>query len=66
MIRSAILTISDRCSEGKQEDLSGLEIEKILKENNFEVCTKRIVPDEVDRIIADLIYFSDEAETWPS
>ncbi|MHC4781917.1 MAG: MogA/MoaB family molybdenum cofactor biosynthesis protein [Planctomycetota bacterium] len=39
MIRSAILTISDRCSEGKQEDLSGLEIEKILKENNFEVCT---------------------------
>ena len=62
MIRSAILTISDRCSEGKQEDLSGPVIEKILKENNFEVCTKRIVPDEVDRISADLIYFSDEAE----
>ena len=62
MIRSAILTISDRCSEGKQEDLSGPVIEKILKENNFEVCTKRIVPDEVERISADLIYFSDEAK----
>ena len=62
MIKTAILTISDRCSEGKQEDLSGPAIEEILKENNFEVCTKRIVPDEVDRISADLIYFSDEAE----
>ncbi|MHC4290594.1 MAG: molybdopterin adenylyltransferase [Planctomycetota bacterium] len=62
MIRTAILTISDSCSEGKQEDLSGPAIEKILKENDFEVCTKRIIPDEADRISADLIYFSDEAK----
>ena len=62
MIKTAILTISDRCSEGKQEDLSGPAIEEILKENNFEVCAKRIIPDEADRIRAGLIYFSDEAE----
>jgi molybdopterin adenylyltransferase len=62
MIRSAILTISDRCSEGRQEDASGPAIEKILKENDFEVCAKRIVPDEVDRISAELICFSDEVE----
>ena len=62
MIRAEILTISDRCSEGKREDLSGPAIESILKEKNIKVCTLRIAPDEAGRICADLIDFSDEAK----
>ncbi|MHC4236694.1 MAG: molybdopterin adenylyltransferase [Planctomycetota bacterium] len=62
MIKTAILTISDSCSEGKQKDLSGPAIEEILKENNYEVCTKRIIPDETDRISAELIDLSDEVK----
>ena len=62
MIKAAILTISDSCSQGLQEDLSGATIENILKENDFEVIDKRIVPDEADRISAELIQFADEAK----
>jgi molybdenum cofactor synthesis domain-containing protein len=61
MIKAAILTISDSCSKGKRADVSGQTIEDILRENNFEVCDKRIVADETERITAELIYFSDEA-----
>ena len=62
MIKTAILTISDRCSKGKQQDLSGQAIADILKDNNFEVYDMRIVPDEADRIGAELIFLSDEAK----
>jgi molybdenum cofactor synthesis domain-containing protein len=53
MIKAAILTISDSCSQGMQEDLSGQIIEDILIENKFEVSDKRIVPDQVDEISAE-------------
>ena len=62
MIKAAILTASDSCSQGTQEDLSGQTIEDILLENSFEVFDKRIVPDEIDRISAELIYFADDAK----
>ncbi len=61
MIKAAILTISDSCSKDKQKDISGQTIKDILKENSFDVCEKRIVADEAERITAELIYFSDEA-----
>ena len=61
MIKAAILTVSDSCSQGVQEDLSGQTIEDILAENSFEVFDKRIVSDEIGEIIAELIYFADKA-----
>ena len=62
MIKAAVLTISDSCSKGQQKDISGQTIKDILKDNNFEVCDRRIVADEVERITAELIYFSDKAK----
>ena len=62
MIKAAILTVSDSCSQGLHEDLSGAAIENILKENGFEVVDKRIVPDEIDKISSELIYFADKAK----
>ena len=62
MIKAAILTISDSCSKGQREDLSGQTIKDILKGNNFDVCDKRIVADESERIVSELIDFSDKAE----
>ncbi len=62
MIKAAVLTISDSCSKGQQEDISGQTINDILKENNFEVSEKKIIADETERITDELIYFSDEAE----
>lgn len=62
MIKAAILTVSDSCSQGVQEDLSGQTIEDILMENSFEVFDKRIVPDEIGQISTELIYFADKAK----
>ncbi len=62
MIKAAILTVSDSCSQGLHEDISGAAIENILKENGFEVVDKRIVPDEIDKISSELIYFADKAK----
>ena len=60
MIRAAILTVSDSCSEGTRDDLSGPAIKEILEANEFEVCQTEIVPDDHDAIINELEYFADE------
>ncbi len=60
MIRAAILTVSDSCSEGTREDLSGPAIKEILEANKFEVCQTEIVPDDHDAIANELEYFADE------
>ena len=59
-IRTAILTISDMCSQGKRADLSGQTIEDMLPEDKFEICEKTIVPDEYETIIKTLKRSSDE------
>ncbi|MHC4423762.1 MAG: MogA/MoaB family molybdenum cofactor biosynthesis protein [Planctomycetota bacterium] len=61
MIKTAVLTISDSCSKGQREDISGRAIRDILTKNGFEVCEKRVVADDGEKIAAELIYFSDEA-----
>jgi molybdopterin adenylyltransferase len=54
-VRVAVITISDRASRGEYEDLSGPEIERLLREGlpGAEV-SRRIVPDETPRILAAL------------
>jgi len=54
MIRVAILTISDTCSQGKREDISGRTIQEILSRDLFEVGEKRILPDDRDALAAEL------------
>ena len=61
MIRAAILTISDSCSQVKREDVSGRTIADMLAEEKFEICEKRIVADDLKTIANELKYFSDKA-----
>ena len=58
-IRTAILTISDKCSQGKREDKSGRIIEEMLPEDTYEVCQKTIIPDDYGTITRTLRQFSD-------
>ena len=60
MIKVAILTVSDSCSQNKKEDLSGPAIKQMLDINSFEVCEYEIIADEQDKIAAQLIEFADE------
>lgn len=55
-IKVGILTLSDRASRGEYEDKSGVKIKEILSswiENEVEYVY-RIIPDELDEIVANL------------
>jgi molybdenum cofactor synthesis domain-containing protein len=62
MIRAAILTISDSCSQGEREDVSGRTIADMLAEDTFEICEKRIVADDLKMIADELKCLSDRAD----
>ncbi len=59
MIRVAILTVSDSCAAGTREDISGPTIQKMLAHDLFEVCEKRVLPDERDALAAELRRLAD-------
>ena len=59
-IKIAVLTISDSCTEGNREDVSGQTIVDMLPEDTFEVCEKKIVADDHEAIVNVLKSFSDE------
>ena len=60
MIKVAILTISDSCSKGQREDISGQTIKDVLPKDKFEICEYKIVADEHRSIKEALINYSDE------
>jgi molybdopterin adenylyltransferase len=59
MIKTAILTISDSCSNGTREDLSGQTIIDMLLKNEFQVIQKKIIPDDLKKIANELTHFAD-------
>ena len=61
-IKVAVLTISDSCTEGSREDVSGQTIVEILPEETFEMREKKIVPDDYQAIARALKKFSDEQD----
>jgi molybdopterin adenylyltransferase len=50
LIRTAILTVSDRASRGEYEDESGRILREGLPDDTYEIVESRIVPDEVGEI----------------
>jgi len=60
MIRTGILTISDKGSKGERADGTGPAIRDALESAEYKVEYYKIVPDEIDLICQELIYMSDE------
>ena len=60
MIKTAILTISDKGSKGERIDITGPSIKKILNEDIFSVEFYKIIPDEIDVIEKELLILSDD------
>lgn len=56
----AILTASDKGSIGEREDISGLELNKLLSDDGFSVISQKIVSDDRELISNTLINFCDE------
>lgn len=59
MITAGILTMSDKGSRGEREDLSGKEIERMIKELPADVKAYEVIPDETEVIKAKLIEYAD-------
>ncbi len=57
-----ILTVSDRCSIGETEDVSGTLLAQIFEEANHTIKFKKVVPDEFDQISGVLQYWSERCE----
>jgi len=60
MYKVAVLTISDKCSEGKREDKSGKIVQELVKNLPGEVVKYEVIPDEPAMIKERLKNFSDE------
>ncbi len=52
---AAVLTVSDSCSRGEREDLSGPAVAEALAGNNFQVVARELVADERAAIQEKLI-----------
>lgn len=59
MYKVAVLTISDKCSQGKREDKSGKIVQEIIKQLPAEIVKYEIIPDEPEMIKRMLIDFCD-------
>jgi len=53
-IRVGVLTVSDRCSRGEREDLSGPAVKDALAGAQFVIALEAVVPDE-KKVIADTL-----------
>jgi molybdopterin adenylyltransferase len=59
-VRAAVLTVSDGVSAGEREDLSGDELESLLRAEGHDVV-RRVSPDEHEEIAAALRELSTDA-----
>lgn len=46
-----VVTVSDRCARGEQEDLSGPAVEAMLHEDGLYEVVRRMLPDEMEVIV---------------
>ena len=60
MIKTAVLTISDKCSKGQRIDGTGEAIKNQLAGKEYTVEYYNIIPDEIKEIEKALIYLCDE------
>lgn len=63
MLRAAVLTVSDRSSQGVRPDASGPLLREWLQARGVNIVDVIITPDEVDEISQALIRFSDSGQT---
>lgn len=60
MIKTAILTISDKGSRGERIDGTGPALRGEIEDKGFIISFYKMIPDEIDEIEKELIYLCDE------
>jgi molybdenum cofactor synthesis domain-containing protein len=59
MIKTGILTVSDKGSRGERVDTTGPAIRETLEGKGYSIEYYKVVPDEMDAIVNELIYMCD-------
>lgn len=57
---AGILTVSDKGAAGEREDVSGEVIKELLQKEGYQMERYRIVPDEREAIVEELLHMSDD------
>jgi molybdopterin adenylyltransferase len=60
-LTAAVVTISDSCSRGERDDVSGPTVAQLLQQFNFSVTVHEVVPDDSSKIQNLLIRLAREA-----
>lgn len=61
---AAVITVSDKGSQGLREDTSGPALVELLEENGYHVAYRAMVPDEMAEIQKQLCKCADELGLW--
>ena len=61
-IKAIVITISDRCARGEQEDISGAALVELLREAQAEVIAHEVVSDDLEPLCIKLRELSDRPE----
>jgi molybdenum cofactor synthesis domain-containing protein len=59
-IKIAVITVSDKGSQGQRRDTAGPAAKEVLARLDIEVLGYDIVPDEIETISAKLVHYCDE------
>lgn len=59
-ITAAVVTVSDSCSRGEREDLSGPAVARVLQESGFVIAVRAVVPDDQIQIQNILVQLARE------
>lgn len=62
MIKTAVITLSDKGARGEREDLSGPAIAGMIKAIQAEVVFYEIIPDELELIKEKLLYYTEKVD----
>jgi molybdopterin adenylyltransferase len=62
MIRAIVITVSDRCARGDQEDASGPVLVGLLREMGAEIVAIGILSDDLEPLIERLRLYTDRAD----
>jgi len=60
ILTAAVVTVSDSCSRGQREDLSGPAVAQLLQKLHFQVVASEAVPDDIIQIQNLLIRLASE------
>lgn len=62
MIRAVVITVSDRCARGEQDDESGAVLVELLKEMGAEIVVTEILPDDLEPLSEKLRTYADRVD----